>query len=116
VGYPRRARVKDGRPRLDRFGTLRAFIENVLAGLTEDGASTPLVWFVLFGWADGRDGTIRGASIMRLARVTGLAENTVRAAMRKLLAEEMIVVEKPGRVPVYRMPHMRAADPSMVEG
>lgn len=99
--------------RLDRWGTLNAFTEARLAGLTATtrSPSAGVVWFVLFSLANGRTGLVRGASISRLARLTGLARFTVRRSIRALLeAGALSVHDRAGGVPVYELDHVLRDD------
>jgi len=89
---------------LDRFGTYKTFIAN-LHLYTANGFSMPIVWFVVWDMVDYQTGMLHGASIMRLARITGLSENSVRRAFRTLIKLKLLTVVKEGKVPIYRLHH-----------
>lgn len=100
-------------PRLDRFGTYRAFIDQklpALIGTNKGSMAAGILWFVLFDMASGSDGTIRCASVRRLAERTGMTRVTVRAAMKKLLDAGALEKVTASRVPVYRMQHLLRKD------
>ena len=92
-----------------RFPAHRDFITKFhLATLTADGfAATGLVWFVLWDWANDKDGTIRHATVMAICKVTGLARNTVKDALKRLLKAKYVSkpkeLQRPGGMPVYRL-------------
>jgi hypothetical protein len=89
---------------------LNAFTDTDLAPLTrESGRAVGLLWFVLFVLADGRTGVVRGASMNRLERITGMNRTTVRLALRVLANEELITITPSGQVPAYKVKHFPAA-------
>ncbi|MBA4065916.1 MAG: hypothetical protein C0501_19800 [Isosphaera sp.] len=115
----RKRRPRAGGP--DRWATLNVFADEQLKALTRKTGSgnAAVVWLVLFRNADGRTGLVRRVTVVELADRTGLAENTVRSAVKALLGAGLLRVHKPGLVPVYELAHVRrggAGSPSTVEG
>lgn len=105
------AKTKVTVERLDRWRTLNLFIANGLADLAREtrSSSAGVVWFVLFGLANGRTGLVHGTSIKRLARLTNLDRVTVRRAVNVLLkAGHLSVHDRAGVVPVYHLEHVVA--------
>ena len=99
----------------DRFETIRAFYaEGRAAEMVESThcVATLAIWPLLFHLANGRTGMIRGASIKRLARLSGLDPRTVRSAVRILVEmKELVPTEKVhNQVPEYFLPHKTKAD------
>ena len=92
----RRNQTRDTeKPRLDRWATLNDFTDKFLAGLVKEASpEAAVVWFTLFRMASGRDGSVRGASGRRLATTTGLCRNTIRKALKQLIASQAIQVQK----------------------
>jgi hypothetical protein len=91
---------------LDRWGTLNALVANDLAGLTtESGPAAAVVWFALFALADGRTGWVTRAGSRRLAALTGLSRNTVKAALRGLTRQKFIQPDREGRPGTYLVKH-----------
>lgn len=99
------AREQAARPRLDRWGTLNAFVDDQLAGLTREiGASAGLVWVTLFRLASGTDGKASGASERRLSELTGLSRPTIRSACKALISRGFVGIERDATrraAPVY---------------
>jgi hypothetical protein len=100
------------RPVVDRWATLNKFVREKLRELTTEtgSAATGLVWFTLFTLANAkRDGMISGASERWLSKITGLARNTVSAALKHLRDEMLLEIVQPGtnrRPPTYRLFHL----------
>ena len=99
---------------IGRFETHHAFVD-ALSDWTPNGLAVPLLWFVLWDMCQGQTGLIYGASIARLAKVTGMAENTIRPALKALKDAKFLTVEKDGKVPVYRLKHQPKAPPRLFE-
>ncbi len=97
---------------IGRFETHHAFVA-ALPDLTPSGLAVPLLWFVLWDMCQGHTGLIYGASIARLAKLTGMAENTIRPALKVLRDEKFLTVEKDGKVPVYKLKHQPKAPPRL---
>ena len=104
---PKAARPPD-RVTPDRWATLNWFTHDELAGFVADTRSPAagLLWYVLFTLANGKDGTVRGASVSRLARITGMDRHTVRAALKRLVEAKAVSVHASGAVPVYLLQHV----------
>ncbi len=103
-------------PRLDRWGTLNWFTGrardspeasplSLISGGSNGSPATAVVWLVLFAMASGASGLIKGASVTKLAALTGLDRVTVRKAIARLLKDKHITVHEAGKVPVYHMKH-----------
>jgi DNA-binding transcriptional ArsR family regulator len=114
VTHPRKKTRQAAPPEgeIDRWETHKSFVRS-LADWTPRGLAAPLVWFVLWDWCDGKTGLIRGASIARLAKVTGMAPNTVRPALKALREKKLLTVEVDGKVPVYKLFHVRKTTPKL---
>jgi DNA-binding transcriptional ArsR family regulator len=102
---------KPPQPRLDRWGTLNAFVDDSVADLTRrtGSASAGLVWFALFRLASATNGRVLGASERRLAKLTGLTRPTISAALTSLTKAKLLCVEGKvgqGKAPVYRLEHL----------
>jgi hypothetical protein len=100
-------------PRLDRFGTLRGFIDYTLPRLIggkSGSMAAAIIWVVLYDMADAtpgpRGGLVYGASVQKLHERTWITRVTVRAALKKLIEAGALVVEKKGKVPVYKIEHL----------
>lgn len=106
-------RSQGKRHAIDRWGTLRRFVEESQRRLNEQtgSLSASAVWITLFTLADGRTGLVRGASISRLAGLAGMARKTVQHALASLLTADAIAIhEKRGSVPVYLIRHLEKSD------
>jgi hypothetical protein len=82
-----------------------------VAALTKDTGSgfAGLALLVIWDLASGKDGTVRGLSVSRLAELMGCDRKTARAAILVLIKHDLLrtVKDAPrqGRVPVYMLDH-----------
>ena len=102
-----------GSPRPDRFATHRRFVNDEVPRLKKatGSSSAGLALLMIWDWADGRTGHVKGLSVTRLADAMCVEENTARAALAAIVAAKLLKVIKPGKVPVYELSHIMWEEP-----
>ncbi|VTU02449.1 unnamed protein product [Gemmataceae bacterium] len=106
--FKRKAAGAGGDYEIDRFGTLRRFIDVDVPKLTRETGSTSagLALVIIWGLADGHTGKLFGLSVTRLAMKMGVDLKTARKALGTLVQRDYMVADgKPKRVPAYTLRH-----------